>query len=126
MSLELASSTVALLAPYLGKSGEEFAKTFGKETANAVINLLSWLRAKLGNHGKDALDALEAQPCSQLNQEDLHVQLARCLERQPDLVSQLRQLLPAAPVGGGPQMQVVGPGGKAVQNTGNRNTTTIS
>jgi hypothetical protein len=127
MNLELAVSAVAVLAPYLVEAGKEGAKTIGKETASAAIGLLGWLREKLaGGAGKEALDDLEADPASELNQDALRVQLAKLLQKQPELVPDLQKLMAGAPATGDTMTQNVGPGGKAAQVKGNQNATTIS
>jgi len=125
MSVELAASAVAFLAPYLVEAGKGGAKTIGKETASAAIGLLGWLREKLTGGGKEALDGFEAVPASDLNQDALRLQLAKLLTKQPELVSELQQLLAAIPSGGDTMSMNVAAGGKAAQIKGNQNTTTI-
>ncbi len=119
MIMELAGAAVALAA-------KEAAKTAGKEAAEAGFKLLGWMREKLTGRAKAALDDLEQQPGSQLNQDDLRTQLAKLLEKQPDLVPELRALVSQAQIQGGVMNQTVGAGGKAIQNKGERNTNIIS
>jgi hypothetical protein len=126
MSIELAGAAVGLLAPYLTEAGKEAAKTVGKETAGAGFKLLGWMRDKFSGGAKTALADLEAKPDSQLNQDDLRTQLAKLLERQPELVPQLRELLADAPKRGDVTSQTVGEGGKASQIKGDRNQVSIS
>lgn len=125
MSIELAAAAVALLAPYLTEAGKEVAKTVGKETAEGGFKLLSWMREKLTGRGKEALQELEEKPDSQLNQDDLRTQLAKLLEKQPELASQLRALMEEARTPGEAMNQNVGAGGKAIQTKGNQNTSFI-
>jgi vacuolar-type H+-ATPase subunit I/STV1 len=126
MSIELAAAAVGLLAPYLTEAGKEAAKTVGKETTEAGIRLLGWMREKLTGRAKEALTELEEKPDSQLNQDDLRTQLAKLLEKQPELVPQLQALLSEAKPIGDVMSQTVGEGGKASQIKGNQNTVSIS
>jgi hypothetical protein len=126
MSIELAAAAVALLAPYLTEAGKEAAKTFGKETAEGGFKLLGWMREKLTGRGKEALQELEEKPDSQLNQDDLRTQLAKLLEKQPELVPQLRALVEEGRTPGEGMSQTVGAGGKAIQTRGNQNTSSIA
>ena len=126
MSVELAAAAVGFLAPYLTEAGKEAAKTVGKETAGAGVTLLGWVREKLTGRGKEALAELEQKPASQLNQDDLRTQLAKLLEKEPDLVPQLRELLSEAQTQGDVMTQTVGQGGKASQIKGDRNKVSIS
>jgi hypothetical protein len=126
MSIELAAAAVSLLAPYLTEAAKEAAKAVGKETAEAGLKLLGWMREKLTGRAKEALAELEEKPDSQLNQDDLRTQLAKLLEKQPDLVPQLRELLSEAQTQDDVMSQTVGAGGKASQIKGDRNTVSIS
>jgi hypothetical protein len=126
MSIELAAAAVAFLTPYIAEAGKEAAKTVGKETAGAGIKLLGWMREKLTGRAKEALTELEDKPDSPLNQDDLRTQLAKLLEKQPDLVPQLQALLSEARPQGDAMTQNVGAGGKASQIKGDRNTVSIS
>jgi len=125
MSIEFAAAAVGLLAPYLTEAGKEAAKTVGKETAEGGFKLLGWMRDKLTGRGKEALQELEEQPDSQLNQDDLRTQLAKLLEKQPELVPQLRALVDEARTPGEVMEQNVGAGGKAILTKGNQNTSFI-
>lgn len=126
MSIELAVAAVGFLAPYLTEAGKEAAKTVGKETAGAGLKLLGWMREKLTGRAKEALAELEEKPDSQLNQDDLRTQLAKLLEKQPDLVPQLQALLSEAKPLGDVLTQTVGEGAKASQIKGDQNTVSIS
>ncbi len=121
----MAAAAVGLLAPYLTEVTKEAAKTIGKETAEAEFKLLGWMREKLTGRAKEALQELEEKPNSQLNQDDLHTQLAKLLEKQPELASQLRALMEEARTPGEAMNQNVGAGGKAIQTKGNQNTSSI-
>jgi hypothetical protein len=126
MSIELAAAAVALIAPYLTEAGKEAAKTTGKETAEASLRLLGWMREKLGGRAKEALTELEEKPDSQINQDDLRTQLAKLLTKQPALVPELRTLLSAAQTGTSSLTQNVGAGGQGIQVEGNQNRASIS
>jgi len=126
MSIELAAAAVGFLTPYLAAAGKEAAKTVGKETGGAGLKLLGWMREKLTGRAKEALAELEEKPDSQLNQDDLRTQLAKLLEKEPDLVPQLRELLSEAQPQGDVMTQTVGAGGKASQIKGDRNKVRIS
>jgi hypothetical protein len=126
MSIELAAAAVGLLAPYLIEATKEAAKTVGKETAEGGLKVLGWMREKLTGRAKEALVELEEKPESQLNQEDLRTQLAKLLEREPDLVPQLQEVLPKARTQGDVMSQTVGGGSKASQIRGGGNTVSIS
>ena len=125
MSIEVAAAAVGLLAPYLTEAGKEAAKTVGKETAEGGFKLLGWMREKLTGRSKEALQELEEKPDSQLNQDDLRTQLAKLLEKQPELVPQLRALMEEARTPGEAMSQTVGAAGKAIQTKGNQNTSFI-
>ena len=122
MSIELAAAAVGFLSPYLADAGKEAAKTVGKETAGAGIKLLGWLLEKLTGRGKEALAELEEKPGSQLNQDDLRTQLAKLLEKEPDLVPQLQALLSQARASAPSMRQTVGAGGQGIQIHGGHNT----
>jgi hypothetical protein len=126
MSIELAAAAVGVLAPYLTEATKEAAKTVGKETAEAGLKVLGWMREKLTGRAKEALTELEEKPDSQLNQDDLRTQLAKLLEKQPDLVPQLQVLLSEAQTQGDVMSQTVGAGAKASQIKGDRNTVSIT
>jgi hypothetical protein len=126
MSIELAAAAVGFLAPYLTEAGKEAAKTVGKETAETGLKLVGWMREKLTGRAKEALTELEEKPDSQLNQDDLRTQLAKLLEKQPELVPQLQRLLSDAKPLGDMMSQTVGKGGKASQIKGDRNKVSIS
>jgi hypothetical protein len=126
MSIELAAAAVGLLSPYLAGAGKEAAKTLGKATAGAGIKLLGWLREKLTGRGKEALAELEEKPDSQLNQDDLRTQLAKLLEKEPDLVPQLQALLSEAGTQEPSMRQTIGAGGQGIQIHGGHNTASIT
>jgi hypothetical protein len=126
MSVELAATAVSVLAPYLTEAAKEAAKTVGKETAGGGLKLLGWMREKLTGRAKEALTELEDKPASQPNQDDLRAQLTKFLEKQPDLVPQLQELLPDTQPLGKVISQIVRKGGKGSQINGDQNTVSIS
>jgi hypothetical protein len=126
MIIDLATATVAALSPYLATIGTEAVKEVGKETGGGAVKLLGWLREKLTGRGQEALSELEQSPASELNQTDLRTQLAKLLEKQPDLVPQLQALLAeTAPATSDAMTQTLGAGAKAIQTKGNNNTSRI-
>ena len=82
------------------------------------------MRDKLTGRAKEAIDELEAKPDSQLNQDDLRTQLAKLLEKQPDLVPELRGLVSQAEIQGDVMNLNVG-SGKGAQVKGNQNKVSI-
>jgi hypothetical protein len=125
MSIELAATAVGFLVPYLAEAGKEAAKTVGSKTADTAIKVLGWMREKMTGRAKEALDDLENNPDSQLNQDDVRTQLAKLLEQRPELVRQLTNLLSERQAQGDVLIQTVGDGGKASQIKGNLNTVSI-
>ena len=123
-SLTLASAAVAVLLPYLAKAGEGAAAKIGEETGST---LFGWMRTKLSGRGQEALDDLVANPGSEENQADLRKQLAKALETDPALTTELSAMLPTASKSAPSMVQdVSGSGAKAAQVKGSGNTTTIS
>jgi hypothetical protein len=120
-----AASAVALVAPYLGKATEEAAKTVGKESATAGLKLLGWLRDKATGRAKEALEDAEAKPTDD-NKADLRKQVTKLLEANPDLLTELRALLPTSATETSGQQMTVGDNSKAVQNKGDNNSINIS
>jgi hypothetical protein len=125
MSIELAAAAVAALLPYLTEAGKEAAKTVGKETAEAGMKLLGWIREKLNDHAQEALDDLVAQPDSEDNQADLRKQVTKLLDQQPQLAFELRPLVSQAQIAGDVMSQTIGAGGKGIMNKGTGNTNVI-
>lgn len=125
MSIELAAAAVAALLPYLTEAGKEAAKTVGRETAEAGTKLLGWVREKLTGRAKESLDDLVAQPDSEDNQADLRKQLAKLLDEQPQLASELHPLVSQAQIAGDVMNQTIGAGGKGIMNKGTGNTNVI-
>ena len=121
----LVATTVAFIPPYLGKAGEEAAKTVGKEGALAGLKVLGWLRGKVTGRAKEALADVEENPDDD-HQAALRVQLAKLLKAEPGLLEELRALLPTGAGEAGGQTMTLGDGSKAVQNTGHGSTISIS
>jgi hypothetical protein len=117
---------VSGLAPYVAEATKEAGKTAGKETTEAGLKLVGWMREKLTGRAKEALTELEEKPDSQLNQDDLRTQLAKLLQRQPELALQLQELLSGAQTQREFMSQTVGAGAKASQIKGDRNKVAIS
>lgn len=121
----LVASAVTLIAPYLGKAAEEAAKEVGKQGADTGLKLLVWLRNKATGRAKEALEDAETNP-SDDNKADLRKQLTKLLGSQPDLLTELRALLPEPADDASGQRMTIGDNSRAVQNEGNSNTISIS
>jgi hypothetical protein len=121
--IDLATTAVALLVAYLKDAGTEAAKTLGKDSASAGVKLLGWLREKLTGRARETLTHLEEKPESQLNQDAMRGEIAKLLEKEPNLASGLQKIV----VSESAMTQIVGPNAKAGQiNNGNQNTITIN
>jgi hypothetical protein len=77
----LASSTVALLTPFLKKAFEKGAEELGKSSANTLFDKL---KERLSHKGaKEALEDLAAQPDDIGAQGALNMQLRKALAEDP-------------------------------------------
>jgi hypothetical protein len=92
---KMATASVALLDSYLGSAGKQAPQTVDKEVSNAAVKLLGWMREKLTAPAKQALIELEQKPHSRRNRDELRTQLVISLKDRHDLVSQLREFIPA-------------------------------
>jgi len=119
-----AATTVSAIAPYLTEAARGAAKKVGEEGA---VKLLGWLREKLTGRAKEALDDLEKAPEAEDFQADLRKQLVKLLEANPDLLAELRALLPAATGAADQSMhQTLGAEAKGSQIRGSKNKVMIS
>lgn len=120
----LASATVALLAPLVGKAFEKGAEEAAKGTAGLLVERL---KARLSStRAKDALDDVTQQPADADSQAALRVQLKKAVEAEPALASFLQQWLDdgrqqAAALGIQQTATVTGDHNKAVQIAGSGN-----
>jgi hypothetical protein len=91
----LAASSVAALAPYLAKAGEEFAKETGKMGANKIGVLYQVLKVHFMNKpaANEALLDLEANPNDEDAQAALRLQLSKQLQADSTLTDTLLKLL---------------------------------
>lgn len=123
MTIEIIATTaVALLAPYLVEFGNGAAGKLGEDAGEAGGRLLGWMRAKLGGRAREALGDLEAAPASADNEADLRKQLVKALEAEPGLAEELRALLPAGTIDASAMNQMVsGDGAKGAQVKGSGN-----
>ena len=98
----LAPAAVALLAPYLAKGAEEFAKTAGKAVAEKAGQLYQVLKKKFrrGSYAAQTLARVEAQPESPPRQAALEGVLVDALTGDTALAAAVRRILEAAPAGG--------------------------
>lgn len=123
-ALLLASEAVAVAAPYLIEAGKNAAKKLGEGVGGQVW---SWLREKLTGRAKEALDDLEKDPESEDNRADLRKQLIKLFEAEPDMLEELRALLPPAACGKTThQAQTVSDNSTGIQNKGDNNSFNIS
>src|SRR5260221_7720041 len=76
----LASSIVGVLAPYLAKAGEEFAKEAGKTTAGKISGLYQAIKTRFEGRPAaiEALADIEAAP----NDQDARAALRQQLKKQ--------------------------------------------
>lgn len=126
MSVELAvaaAAAVNLVTPYIAEAGKGAAKKIGEDSVASAGRLLGWLRERLTGRAKEALDDLEGNPASEDNQADLRKQLAKLLAEKPELLAELRALLPADPAeaAGAMHQTVQGERAKGAQVRGDRN-----
>lgn len=91
----LASGVVAVLAPYLAKAGEEFAKEVGKAASSKMGDLYQAVKARLHGHpaAAEALTDLEATPDDEDAQAALRLQLKKQMEADRAFADTLRRLL---------------------------------
>jgi class 3 adenylate cyclase len=91
----LASGVVAVLAPYLAKAGEEFAKEVGKTASSKMGALYQAVKARLHGHpaAAKALADLEVTPDDEDAQAALRLQLKKQMEADGAFADTLRRLL---------------------------------
>jgi hypothetical protein len=93
----LAASVVAVLAPYLAKAGEEFAKEAGKAAADKIGALYQAIKARFQRHpaATESLSDLEKAPDDEDARAVLRVQLKKQLAADPAFATELQQLVQA-------------------------------
>lgn len=91
----LATNVVAVLAPYLAKAGEEFAKEIGKAASNKIGALYQALKARFQDQptASEALADVEAAPDDEDARSALRLQLKKQMLADPGFAETLRQLL---------------------------------
>jgi hypothetical protein len=91
----LAAGMVAVLAPYLAKAGEEFAKEVGKAASDKLGALCQMVKARLQAHpaGAKALAEVAAKPEDEAARSALRLELEKQMEADPAWAGTLRQLL---------------------------------
>ena len=91
----LAASIVAVLAPYLAKAGEEFAKEAGKIASTKITAIYQIIKDRFHNQPvtSAALAELEAAPDDVDAQAALRLQLKKQMEADPTFADSLHQLL---------------------------------
>lgn len=120
----LASATVALIAPLVGKAFEKGAEEAAKGTAGLLVDRL---KARLtGTPAKAALDDVAQQPADADTQAALRVQLKKAVEADPALADFLQKWLEdghkqSAALGIQQTATVTGSNNKTVQISGSGN-----
>ena len=91
----LASSIVAVLAPYLAKASAEFTKEIGKIGIEKVGALYQAIKAHFQSQpaAEEALKDMEATPDDEDTQAALRLQLKKQMEADPTFADMLRQLV---------------------------------
>lgn len=133
---ELTKTAVAVVMPWLLETGTKaLEKVQGQAVegaAAAPARIYSWLREKLAPSkvAMAVLEELPANPKDETNQQTLELQLAKLLEANEGLRTELAALLPASPQGAqtmaGQTANQTGSGNKLAQVAGQGNTTNIS
>lgn len=117
----------ALVAAAVKLVAEGAAKKTGEETAGAGFKLLGWMRDKLTGRAKEALEDVEKDPSSEDNKADLRKQLLKQLEGQPQLLEELRSIVPANEQSAAQQaMNQLGDNNRAAQVAGQNNDVRVS
>ncbi|MGI9507675.1 MAG: hypothetical protein ACR2RE_31935 [Geminicoccaceae bacterium] len=121
----LATSAVALLAPYLVKGSEAFAKKVGDAAFAGVGKLSVLVKEKLTGRAEEALADLEKDPNSEDNQADLRKQLKKAMEEDQAFAEEIRALVEDVKAKGGDQvsqiMNVTGDNNQSYQISGSGN-----
>jgi hypothetical protein len=92
--ITIATSAVALLAPYLNKAGGKAAEEIGKEAGGRIVKLYDAVKSQLsGEYAAEALADLETEPQNEDAKASLRQQLRKQLERDDDLKRILEELL---------------------------------
>lgn len=108
----------ALVAEAVKLAAKAIAKKTGEEAASAGFRLLGWMREKLTGRAKEAFEDLGKNPQSEENLIDLKKQLTKLLETEPNLIEELKALVPVAEqVAARQAMEQVGNDNTGVQTT---------
>jgi len=99
----LAATVLGLIAPYLAKGAEEFAKEAGKQAFDKIGAVVDRLRAWWSKDPVAAALASELPASPEDNSKMLGERLARAMERDPSLSSDLSRLVSES----GPYVDVV-------------------
>jgi hypothetical protein len=125
MAVEIAIGAIVAAAVNLMAQGA--AKKTGEETVSAGLKLLRWMRDKLTGRAKEALEDMEKDPSSEDNRADLRKQLIKQLEGQPQLLEELRSLVPASEQAAAQQViNQTGDNNRAAQVAGQNNQVRVS
>jgi hypothetical protein len=112
----MATTAVALVAPYLIEGAKELAKKVGGEAGGRVVKLWDAVKGRLA--GKDALADVESKPGDQRRWAALEVQLEKALAEDPGFRGELARLIEAIPAEERTAIQQI------ANVTGDRNVTT--
>jgi hypothetical protein len=91
----MATTAVALVAPYLIEGAEQLAKKVGEEAGGRVVKLWDALKGRLARKG--VLADVEAKPLDQRRWSALEVQLEKALKEDPAFRGELAKLIDAIP-----------------------------
>jgi hypothetical protein len=117
----------ALVTAAVKLVAEGLAKKTGEETASAAFKVLGWMRDKLTGRAKEALEDVEKNPESEDNRADFLKQLTKLLETKPQLLEELKALVPAhEQVVAQQTMNQMGSNNKGAQVAGQQNKVRIS
>jgi hypothetical protein len=90
----LAQTVVALLAPYIAKSGEKFAEKIGEKLPDSLANLWGVITKRLrGKPAEQAIKEYSASPNEADKQAVLSKEIANALAEDPEFRKELQHLL---------------------------------
>jgi hypothetical protein len=115
--MTLATTAVAVLAPYLVKAGEKAAEKIGESLPAGVGKMWAaiWSRFRGKAAAEEAVTDLLAKPNDQLTQSVFAGQLRKVLEAEPTFLAELEQLLTSVQKGSGDQILNTGSGAVATR-----------
>jgi len=123
---QLATETVAVLAPYVAKAGGEIAKRFGGAVAEKLGGIYQRLKEKLVSPGEqEALSDFEQNPGDADSGAALRLKLKKLFERDGELRRELADLVqdPALKVVAQQTVSITGDNNAVAQVSGSGNVT---